>query len=324
MAGGSWVPEAVRQPVIERWDKAAADRARTLVRRARRRGRPTDVETTVLEELTRAAKRGELSTADRDAIAPLLQAVLADAAGRRAVPPDLVETVCDAFVSLYQPVKDPSPEPAAPIVAAIADQYHRLYYHRAPRTWRNTFYRGHRILKLPMDVWVYQELIHELRPSLIVETGTRYGGSALYMADLLELNGHGRIVTIDIEELEGRPTHPRITHLIGSSTAPEIVDQVRAMLPDDGGHVLLVLDSDHARDHVLGELRAMADLVTVGSYVIVEDTDINGHPVLPEFGPGPMEAVDLFLAEDDRFVPDPAREKYYVTQNPRGYLRRER
>jgi cephalosporin hydroxylase len=85
---------------------------------------------------------------------------------------------------------------------------------------------------------------------------------------------------------------------------------------------MVILDSDHSRDHVLGELRIYGKMVTRGQYLIVEDTNINGHPALPEFGPGPMEALDLYLKEDDAFEIDPSREKFYMTFNPRGYLRR--
>ena len=88
--------------------------------------------------------------------------------------------------------------------------------------------------------------------------------------------------------------------------------------------MLVILDSDHRYAHVLDELRAYADVVTVGSYVVVEDTNVNGHPAYPEFGPGPMEAVDAFLAEDDRFVIDAGREKFFMTFNPRGYLKKVR
>ena len=85
---------------------------------------------------------------------------------------------------------------------------------------------------------------------------------------------------------------------------------------------MVILDSDHSRDHVLAELRAYAPMVTTAQYLIVEDTNVNGNPVLPEFGPGPMEALDAFLAENDDFEPDDEREKFLLTFNPRGYLRR--
>ena len=94
------------------------------------------------------------------------------------------------------------------------------------------------------------------------------------------------------------------------------------MLLGQGNHLLVLLDSDHSREHVLDELRAYSPLVTPGSYVIVEDTNLNGHPVWPDFGPGPMEAVDIFLSESDDFVIDTSREKFYLTWNPRGYLKR--
>lgn len=119
----------------------------------------------------------------------------------------------------------------------------------------------------------------------------------------------------------GRPVHDRITYLLGSSTDPAIVATVRSHVPENGT-VMVVLDSDHRRDHVLAELRAYAGMVTPGSLLIVEDTMLNGHPVHAEFGPGPMEALDAFLAEDARFSVDPLHEKFLTSFNPRGYLRR--
>ena len=84
----------------------------------------------------------------------------------------------------------------------------------------------------------------------------------------------------------------------------------------------MILDSDHSRDHVLAEMRLYADLVPVGGYLLVQDTNINGHPVHPDFGPGPMEAVEEFLATNDEFEVDRARERMMFTFHPRGYLRR--
>jgi cephalosporin hydroxylase len=207
----------------------------------------------------------------------------------------------------------------------IVDRFHRLYYDAQVRrsTWADTRWLGTQVAKCPLDLWVYQELVFETRPDVIVETGTFKGGSASFFASLCDLLGKGAVVTIDAKQYGGRPAHDRITYLSGSSTAAEILEEV-ASRTAGAGSVLVALDSDHSREHVLAELRAYADVVTVGSYLVVEDTNINGHPVAPEFGPGPMEAVERFLDEDERFVVDRAREKFFLTFNPSGFLRKLR
>jgi len=201
--------------------------------------------------------------------------------------------------------------------------FHRLYYDAGLRdgTWADTRWLGIGVSKCPLDLWVYQEILDETRPDLLVETGTFDGGSALYFASLFDLLGRGRVVTIDVDPHERLPEHERITYLTGSSVAPEIRAQVEE-LAAKAERVMVVLDSDHSRDHVLSELRAYGELVTSGCYLVVEDTNVNGHPAWPGFGPGPMEAVEEFLAEDSRFVVDRAREKLLLTFNPSGWLLR--
>ncbi len=178
-----------------------------------------------------------------------------------------------------------------------------------------------RTQKCPLDLWIYQEILYEVKPDLILETGTAHGGSALYFASVCDLLGRGEIVTVDIYPIEGRPEHPRITYVTGSSTAGEVVAYVSGVA---AGHerVLVILDSDHSRDHVLDELRIYSRFVTPGSYLVVEDTNVNGHPAMPEHGPGPMEALEEFLAETEEFEIDAAREKFFMTFNPRGFLRK--
>lgn len=201
----------------------------------------------------------------------------------------------------------------------IVNLFHVLYYES--RVWTNTHWFGHQILKCPLDMWIYQEMLWSLRPDVIVECGTFRGGSALYYAHLFDLIGHGEIITIDVLEQPDRPQHQRITYMNGSSTDPDMVAQVTRMI-GDGKKVLVVLDSDHARDHVLGEMRAWKDVVTPGSYMIVEDSNVNGHPARPDHGPGPMEAIDAFMQENNEFQIDLSKEKFFMTQNPRGYLRK--
>jgi cephalosporin hydroxylase len=219
------------------------------------------------------------------------------------------------------PVSGPPAERAA-AESEIVDRFHELYYAEYPRTVGDTYWLGVRTQKCPLDLWVYQEILADRRPGLIVETGTYLGGSALFLASVCDLIGSGRIITIDVRELpEGRPEHPRIEYRTGSSIVPELVNGVRESVEADE-RVMVILDSNHRKHHVLAELRAYSPLVTPGDYLIVEDTSVNGHPVLPDYGPGPMEAVDEFLASDDAFVADESREKFFMTFNPRGYLRR--
>ena len=206
----------------------------------------------------------------------------------------------------------------------IVDAFHELYYTRAGEsTWQDTRWLGVSAFKCPLDMWIYQEIIFEQKPDVIIECGTCLGGSALFLASLCDLMGKGRVLTIDIDPPDGKPQHPRITYLHGSSTAPETVTRLRGMMTDQD-KALVILDSDHHRDHVLNELRIYSHIVHAGGYIIVEDTNFNGHPVVPDFGPGPTEAVDIFLRENPDYEVDASREKFLMTFNPRGYLKRVR
>jgi cephalosporin hydroxylase len=201
----------------------------------------------------------------------------------------------------------------------IVNSFHEIYYGNQSQTWKNTFWLGVPVAKCPLDCWVYQEIIFKLKPDVIIECGTYKGGSALFMACILDILSSGRVISIDLEDKEEKPQHKRIDYLLGSSTSEDIVTQVSKLI---GGteRVMVVLDSDHHREHVLNELRIYSRFITKGSYLIVEDTNLNGHPVLPEFGPGPMEAISQFLKENKDFVIDKTTEKFYMTFNPNGYL----
>jgi cephalosporin hydroxylase len=182
---------------------------------------------------------------------------------------------------------------------------------------------GYEMYKCPLDLWIYQELIFFNRPQVVVETGTYMGGSALFLATMLDLIGQGEVITIDSDLTYDsyRPRHPRITYLTGSSVDPAILGEVDRRLTDRP-NAMVILDADHRKEHVLAELRAYAQYVPPNGYMIVEDTNINGHPTYRDFGPGPWEAVTDFLAERSDFVADRTCERFLVTMNPRGFLKR--
>lgn len=202
----------------------------------------------------------------------------------------------------------------------VIDDFHKAWHQSVDSTWHKCRWRGVKLLKCPMDLWVYQELIMKIRPSLIIETGTCFGGSALFLADMLDLAGRGRVVTVDIKMPKNPPKHKRLSYITGSSTAARVVQAVKKFHPKVGP-IMVILDSNHKKSHVLQEMKLYAPLVTVGSYLIVEDTSIN-RLVRHDHGPGPGEAVDDFLAFTSNFEVDLTCEKFYMTFNPGGYLRR--
>lgn len=204
------------------------------------------------------------------------------------------------------------------------DAFHRLWYD-AYFTHGMTYFEGVPLMKCPFDLWVYQELIFDLRPTLIIETGTAFGGSALFFARQLEKLGAGSVVTIDIQAAAQLPRHPRITYVPGSSVAPAIV-QLVSQRARQYERVMVVLDSDHSAEHVTAELEAYAPLVTTGQFLVVEDTNIGGHPVLVDWqgGPGPHAAVEAFLARYPDFQRNVVAERYLLTMHPGGWLQRRR
>jgi cephalosporin hydroxylase len=220
------------------------------------------------------------------------------------------------------------PSAVAPLdrpVAEIVADFTTLYYQQ-PAYWAGTYWFGVHCVKSPLDLWVYQEILHETRPDLIVETGTWLGGSAYYFASLLDLIGHGRVLSIDLEPRTDKyPVHPRVVYWGGhSSVAPALLEEVRREA-DESKRVMVVLDSDHRKEHVLAELDAYAPLVSPGCYLVCEDTAINGHPVFAAHGPGPAEALMEWLPEHrDEWEVDPRREKFLMTFSPGGFLRRIR
>ena len=196
--------------------------------------------------------------------------------------------------------------------------------------WDNMWFQGIKIIKNPCDLWMMQQIMHEIKPDFVVETGTMRGGSALYWAHTLSGLGleNAKVLTVDVadetQEAAERPLwkkHVQFFH--GSSTDPAIVTQIAQLV--QGKTVLVVLDSDHTMKHVREELRLYSGLVSAGSYIVVEDTHYDSVPTHPERGPGPMAAVNAFLQEggSELFEQDITREAMVMTFNPGGWLKRK-
>ena len=214
-------------------------------------------------------------------------------------------------------------------VPDLVSEFHDLYW--SSGTWRWTFWRGIPTLKCPLDLWIYQELLWHVRPQLVIELGTFAGGTTNFLADMLDLQAapaDSRVVSVDILDeqalrthvagYEGapfptsiRPPHPRVQYLTGDSVSTEIAAHLRDAAAERSP-VIVIADSNHSVAHTYAELKLYADVVTPGSWFVMEDTD----------GPEPRTAVERFLAEDERFAADPQCEKFYLTFNPGGYLLR--
>lgn len=215
----------------------------------------------------------------------------------------------------------------------------------------NFFWQGRPIIQYPQDIMAMQELIWEVKPDLIIETGIAHGGSLIFMAaqlaqlDMCDAIEAGevmdptqpkrRILGIDIDirahnraAIDAHPMSGRIDMIEGSSVDADIIAQVRKAA-EGAKTILISLDSNHTHDHVLAELEAYANLTSVGSYCVVFDTVVENmddalSPDRP-WGPGnnPMTAARAFLKGNDDFVIDHSIDaKLQISVAPEGYLKR--
>jgi cephalosporin hydroxylase len=193
------------------------------------------------------------------------------------------------------------------------------------------------IVQLPADVMATQEVIWAQRPDIVIETGVARGGSMIFLASMLELLGRGRVIGVDIdirahnrETITQHRLSRRVTLVEGGSTDPNTLARVKANIPD-GAKVMVILDSDHGRDHVLAELRAYGPLVSPQQYLVVADT-VLGHmnaeqtptrrSKVWESGDEPLAALRAYIAETDRFEVDPViNGKLVLASSPGGYLK---
>lgn len=204
---------------------------------------------------------------------------------------------------------------------STVNSFNKIYYYLRKNTFDHTLFMGKHVLKFPTDLWVYQEIIFEKKPDVIIETGIFLGGSTYYFAKLCELFGKGRVIAVDINFDNADPELlklPNLTLIQGSTNNYETFEKVKSLISSDES-VMVILDSDHDAEHVYQEIKFFSTLVTDGQYLVVEDGIIE-HVYPLFFNKGPLTAIRRFLQENREFVPDYFRNRFLLTHNPCGYL----
>lgn len=200
----------------------------------------------------------------------------------------------------------------------------------------NFSWMGSPIIAYPQDMIAMQELIWEIKPDLIIETGVAHGGSIIYYASLLNMIGNGTVLGIDIDIrshnrklIESHPMFNRIELIEGSSTSNQVYEVVKKMA-ESKKKILVCLDSNHTHDHVLKELELYAPLVSKDSYCVVFDTVVEDMGLdwdwgIRDWGVGnnPKTAVYEYLKQNKDFKIDSSIDsKLIVTVAPSGYLKK--
>jgi cephalosporin hydroxylase len=226
----------------------------------------------------------------------------------------------------------PDGRPASPIVLPdeLAAAFTEAVWQNLP--WRSTTWLGRQVRTAPTDLLAYQEIIGTVRPDVVIDvigSGDHPGsevvdaGRAGFLASVCDLVGHGTVAALGVAGTAAggdEPGHPRLRRFAGDPLDPATVEAVEALVA--GGSAVVVLGACADRATTVRAFEAYHRLVPVGSYVVVTDTVVNGHPVWTSFGPGPLEAVKQILSRHGEYMADPAMEKYHLTFNPSGYLRR--
>ena len=184
--------------------------------------------------------------------------------------------------------------------------FHYIWW-QSKDTWPRNKFLGYEILQCPFDLQIYQELIFASKPEFILQTGICGGGSIVYFSsilDLMDASNDVKVIGVDIElSKEAKEIkNDRVILFEGSSTSHEVVSKIKDYTQGKKG--IIILDSDHSETHVAKELSIYKEFVQKGCYLVVEDTNLNGNPVHPNFGPGPYEAVKKFLSGNKNFIQD--------------------
>ncbi len=192
---------------------------------------------------------------------------------------------------------------------------------------------GIQLIQMASDLIATQEVLWNVKPDLVIETGIAHGGSLILSASILELIGKGSVLGIDVDirehnrkNIDAHPLRERIDMIQGSSIAPEIVAEVKKRA-QGAKSVAVFLDSNHTTEHVAAELEAYAPLVTLGSYIVAGDGAQAFVSDIPRGKPewkndNPLIAIHDFLKRHPEFEIDRSMERFGACQSPDGYLRR--
>ncbi len=205
--------------------------------------------------------------------------------------------------------------------ALMREQWESIARITGKHTWFGVHTQKH-----PCDLWVYQELLYEIKPDVILEIGNYTGGSTYAFAHFCDIMGKGRVISVDITDENHDPNpllqeHERVQWIIADATQPNVVETVKSMI-EPHERVFIIEDSSHTYDNTLKVMNAYHDLVRPGDYFVVEDTVCyHGLDVGPR--PGAWEAVEEFLRDHPEWEVDRSREKMITTWSPMGFLRRK-
>ena len=209
--------------------------------------------------------------------------------------------------------------------AGVLPAVNQIFYMellRHTRDYEALTWLGKPIRQAPLDLWTIQETLWRVRPALLIEVGTSWGGSAYFYAQLFDLMGAGRVITVDVVKLHDL-THPRIEFVIGSSVEPGVVAGMTRAARAADGPVMVILDGDHHQAHVRAELECYSGLVTPQSYLLVQDGIVDTSPYFQEHRPGPLPAIHDFLSTHPEYAVDGALcQQFVITHHPEGWLKR--
>jgi cephalosporin hydroxylase len=193
-----------------------------------------------------------------------------------------------------------------------------IEYYQASVVTKQLHYRGVPTWKNVFDLWVIQEIIHETQPEIVIEIGCKFGGTTLWLSDMMKTVAPGSVISVDLKR--PRIDFPENVQFIdGDSIASGTVAQVQDICR--GRRTMLLADGNHAAEHVFQELVLYGPMVAPGCYFIVEDGIVDVMD-WPQYQPGPLVAVQRFLGENSSFVTDERREKFILTYAPGGFLKR--